>query len=401
MRTKQGFSLMELLVSAGAFAVLALLLQNVLLLGHSFQLSQRNLLDSFQISQMIKQKLCVVNSSFRSINVKSSDTYSRIEDINQPQVNPDKPPQDPLPKGSSPDNSEEEPPTLYRSYAKIASDPNNPNEKAFLRLELDREADKQEDQFKDIHQDSHTLVTLNSSAKTLSSTFTGKSADFMSGYVFASRCVPRQASVIKRGQDGQKATFNPDDLKASAKHILGLQYRPYYFPNYEGLKGEEVLCCDKDGVKPGECLSAIQNYAPRIYVIHIARSDKLDLKPPADLTSPAPPAFAGKITGIQEMPELQEMDNMWGAGFMLSMNRRQVFSSSSFKLDIMILKNTCPTSLGYIQNCVPLSFNANPAEQELKSLEGRGLNMLKFIVADVSSCSGYSSTVDTTSAIRF
>ena len=376
----KGFSLMELLVSAGAFAVLALLLQNVLLLGHSFQLSQRNLLDSFQISQMIKQKLCVVNSSFKSINIERQNSYSRIEDFNQP-------------KGHPPDTSKDAVPgSDYRSYKKIPL--SSLQNKAFLRLELDQEANKAEDQYKDIYQDSHTVVTLNSNAETLAEPVTDKkSAHFLSGYVFASRCVSRESSSVKMGENGYKATFDPDNLKVAAKEILNESYRPYYFPNYEGREGEEILCCE-DGTKPEACKSAIQDRVPRIYVIHIVRSVTLSLESDD-------PAFAGNITGIQEMPEMQEMDTMWGAGFMLSMNSRHVFSSSSFKIDIMILKNTCPTSLGYIQNCVPLSFNANPARQELKSLEGRGLNMLKFIVADVSSCSGYSSTVDTTSAIRF
>ena len=359
----KGFSLVEVMVSAGAFAVFAILIQNVLLLAHSFQISQRNLLDTFQINQMIKQKVCIANSSFTNRNIKWNLSYTKL---NKPLG------------GTTENNGENIAPSIhateYTTLSEFSSAP-------LLKLED-----------KDVLQDSHTLVVVNSNHQTLQKPANGKSADFLSGYVFASRCVPVSTDSIKTA-NGHKATFNSQDLKASAKEILEQEHRPYYFAkSTQRAKDESVLCC-KDGSDQDQCKSAIQHYAPRIYVIHFVRSE-------IDLTS-SQAIFAGHISAIQELPELQDMDNMWGAGFMLSMNQRQLLSQSVFNLDIMVLKNTCSTSLGHIKNCATLSLAINPFKQDLIGNEGSDLNMGQFITADISSCSGYASGVDTGSAIVF
>ena len=97
----------------------------------------------------------------------------------------------------------------------------------------------------------------------------------------------------------------------------------------------------------------------------------LILLPPPPLLILLPfQAFAGEVSVIQELPEWQDIDNIWGTGFMLSINLKQTFSVSNFNLDIMILKNTCATSLGHIKNCTPLSPAIDPTEQKLIGLEG-------------------------------
>ena len=390
MNNKKGFSLVEVIVSAGAFVVFAMLIQSVLLLAHSFQLSQRNLLDTFQFNQIIKQKVCIANSFFKNRHINKDSSWTKLTVL----------PSGSESKGGGELETSVQDPITSTKYKSLASGAHS---------SADSQAILQLIGVNKVSQDSHTLVVLNSDFQTLQENQLdqNKSAKFLSGYIFASRCVKVDPSAIKTA-NGQKATFGSTNLDASAQKILDpnndqYKYRPYYFPKSGHQAKEKIVrCChdsDNSGTldeNPPKCLSAISEYMPRIYVIHFNPSDK-EISSPTD--SSAPPAFAGQVSAIQELPEWQDMDTIWGTGFMLSINLKQILSVSNFNLDIMVLKNTCATSLGHIKNCPTLSPTKKPTEQELIGLEG--MNMGQFITADVSSCSGYSSGIDTTSAIVF
>ena len=247
-------------------------------------------------------------------------------------------------------------------------------------------------------QDSHTLVVLKSDSQTLSQEREpDKSAHFSSGYIFASRCVDVEADALKKSsQSGHKATFDLDNIESSAKTILEKEKRPYYFP--VSTSGQESVFCCENPENTEDCKkedkSAIRKYTPRIYVIHLTKSEE-------PILDPNGPVFAGRVTAVQELPEWQDMDTVWGAGFMLSMSQKHRFSGVAFNLDIITLKNTCATSLGHIKNCATLSPSSNPYSQKLIGLGGSNMTMGQFIIPAVSSCSGYSYSVDTGSTIMF
>ena len=375
MKNTKGFSIVEVVVSAGAFAVFAILIQNVLLLAHSFQLSQKNLLDTFQITQVIKQKVCVANLAFQNRNIAKDSSYVRKITT----------------KTEGVDEDNQAILSHHVSYEKLSA---SADKQPVLRLSFATEDPAKPPATKDVSQDSHTLVTFNFDSQTLQKSVGNKSMEFLSGYIFASRCVPVKESSIKLGANDYKATFDTDDLNASVGAILGLTYRPYYFAQSKKGGGLSVRCC-VNGADTGTCQSAIEQYVPRVYVLHFVRDGNAELSLPTD------PDFAGNVQAIQELPELHDMDTLWGAGFMVSMTQKRIFSQSSFNLDIMILKNTCSTSLGHVKNCPLLSLAKNPAQQELIGLAGSGMHAGDFIVPDISSCSGHVSGVDTSSAVIF
>ena len=74
---QKGFSLLEIVVSAGALGFFILLIQSMLLLANSFMHSQHNLADAFQTTQFIKKNMCVSNSRFINISLKQESSYTK------------------------------------------------------------------------------------------------------------------------------------------------------------------------------------------------------------------------------------------------------------------------------------------------------------------------------------
>ena len=82
--------------------------------------------------------------------------------------------------------------------------------------------------------------------------------------------------------------------------------------------------------------------------------------------------FSGEIASIQELPEIQDLNNIWGMGFILSVdsnNYNASFTQSAFQLDTMVLKNSCSTSVGSVQKCADLSLGVNIATQSLTGID--------------------------------
>ena len=220
----------------------------------------------------------------------------------------------------------------------------------------------------------------------------GVVSNLLSGYIFASRCIENDKDSIKG-----KTTFDANSTKKrqSAMHILeNLKRKPFYLPSSEKGTTDVIKCCtDATGPdeEPQDCKSAME-WVPRIYVIHLSP------------VTPTPPTlvptngFPVTVEHIQEFPELQDLNSFWSIGFVLSMDNKTVLSQSAFQLDTLILKNTCSTSATSIQKCPDLTLGPNPGTVELMGMEK---TMDNFIIPDISSCSGYSSGVDTTGVIKF
>lgn len=449
--------MLELLVSAGALGLFAILVHSMLVLGHSFTKSQRHFFDFLQTTRVIKQKMCMSNASFKSINLDLFNSYRRkkvtvivkLDGNNIPynvysreyekldstspttitppppgcNIFPDCPPTLPAdpscptpPHSHPPSHLSSTPPHPHFSDPHSHPDPDPhfpPPTNPIMGLQIvDIALDPA---FKDaivnpviqsndvvkgtddkpyyykVYQDSHTIVKMHFDSSTIST-----SGGFLSGYIFASRCVENKPHSIHTNSDGHNFTFNPEAKKKSALYILkSLDRRPYYFPSTESNE-YEVQCCLK-GEDPNTCESANEGWVPRIYVIHLKPIDEIPTPPtPPSVYSKSCYGFSGQVTYIQELPEAQDLNNIWGMGFMLSMNAKATFSQAGFQLDTMFLKNTCSTSVVSVQKCQSLSLGINPSSQ---SLHGVASSMIDYIIPDISSCAGYSSGVDTTSLI--
>ena len=402
-----GFSILEVIISAGALGFFAILVQSMLVLGHSFTKSQQNLFESFQNTRLIKQNICIANSAFKNTNVDPSRSYTKKDKLCQDNtlsscaIKKDA-------KGNNVLDSESNPVYIKqytRTYSKLppASDVKPllglhigdlSSEANFKNINIKKESvdnriNENNIEFKDeqpyyykVYQDSHTIV------KVIMDISHGGSG-FVSGYIFASRCLNHIKST--NAAYDKFTTFNPKAKQKSAMYILEvLKKKPFYFPS---TSGEEVLkCCNTNTPTPSNCVSASKEWVPRIYVIHLQ-------KMPTDTPHPHPAnGFPVTAAHIQELPELQDLNTTWGVGFMLSMDSKIKLSQSSFYLETMILKNNCATSVTNIQKCTPLSFGINPETQSLIGVAD--IKMSNFISFDISNCSGYSSGVDTTSIIR-
>ena len=404
---QKGFSLIEIVVSIGAFGLFALLVQGMLILGHSFTKSQQNLFDSLQTIATIKQNICVTNLAFKNINLKYNQSYVRNETncliSNTCECKKDT-------DGACEKDAQGKviPVVTYsREYLKLSS-ASSPSPLLELNIGgIEKEpavAPAMETQVKalveggkingkpvqyyKVHQDSHTMIKLNFDIQTA----VGQ-RDVYSGYIFASRCVSNQDPVQYKKGGMSIATFYPASLKKSVLYILnGLEYKPYYFPDIASGGDETTIQCCKNGENKSTCESAVQKWIPRIYVIHLAPM-------PKESTSLKSKKPGMQVETIQELPEIQDLDTIWGAGFMVSMNKKDILSQTRFHLDIMFLRNTCSTSALNVQKCRPLSLGVNPAHQRLS--ETSEISMRDLIHPDISSCSGHSSGVDTTSVIHF
>ena len=386
--------MVELLLSVGALSLFAILIQSMLILGHSFTRSQSNLFDFIQATQMIKQKICVSNMSFKNINLKTEESYKR--NVDEKKV---------------PDRDGNEYSVYTRDYEKliagvtpvpimglsvfnISSEPSwkdsivNPAILASSDVDkdaadIDSDGNSDEPLYYQVFQNSHTIVKMNFNAATIS-----EDGGFLSGYIFASRCVENSGDSLHEN----RYTFNPKALKKSAFYILSeLDYKPYYFPSTESSE-YEVKCCT-DGENESSCVAANAGWVPRIYVLHLQPIPNGGALPKSDY------GFSGNVDYIQELPEMQDLNNIWGMGFMLSMEEKNTLSQSVFQLDTMFLKNACTTSVTNIQRCQNISLGTDLSKKSLMGMDADVGKMINYIIPDVSSCAGYSSGVDTTSLI--
>ncbi len=395
--------MVELLLSVGALSVFAILVQSMLILGHSFTRSQKNLFDFIQVTQMIRQKICMSNMSFKTINLDTDKSYKRkVTPITMTDENGD-------------------PYSVYtRDYEKLVStvsgipimglwifnvsdEPsfrdggvNNTIQSSDVDKDLDDiDGDGNDDEplYYKVYQDSHTIVKMNFDSATIN-----EAGGFLSGYIFASRCVKNHRNFVHES-GGHQSTFNPKALKKSALFILNrLGSKPYYFPSTESNR-YEIQCCGNPR-NPSTCVPANKGWVPRIYVIHLRPINEISPLPSSLTSIPSSDyGFSGDVSYIQELPEMQDLNNIWGMGFMLSMEEKSTLSQSVFQLDTMFLKNHCATSVTNIQRCSDISLGDDLSTKSLQGMDVSVKSMIDYIIPDVSSCAGYSSGVDTTSLI--
>ena len=406
----KGFSLIELIISVGAISVFAIMVQSMLVLGHAFIKSQQNFFDSVTISATIKKHMCVSNSVFKSINLDESRSYS-INPVN------------PIDKKDKDGNDY----TVYERKYEILNNTQPTTNIPIVALNIEGAISEtstfqlfntqniteviknspygagppDNPTYYKIYQDSHTTAKFNIGTDGTS---------IASGHIFTSRCIRNHLeSIYDKHPSGSTFTFDPDAQKQSAIHILeNLEYRPYYFPRTATEK-RSVECC-QDGANRAATCKKIgdegENWVPRIYVIHFDPIDPENLGSysPYPNSPDEPTPILGKITHIQELPEMQELNNIWGMGFMLSMDPHKYdeeLDQTAFQIDIMILKNICSSSVSHIQRCADLSLGVEIATQELTGMtKGDDAPKMKdFIIPDVSNCSGYSRGVGQQSLI--
>ncbi len=387
LASRKGFSLVEVIISLLTIALLGLLIQSTLIIAQSFRVSQSNEFETRGLVNMVQKIVCLSNTSFKISNLNFSKTYyMNDQDVDGIFSRTYTKVGNVLPSDTIPimslnvegayseersfftgnqgldellaDKTEESEHNRYISYA---------DEKAV---------------FYKVFQDSHTLGKININSDDLE-------GNFQSGYIFASRCVPNEdASLYKAG--GFVGTFDPRALKKSALYILQeMEYRPFYFPG-DGITAEELVRCCRDGSVPGDCKS-ISEYVPRIYIIGIG--------PATGSSGNSVASFVADVKFIQESPEMQDMQLIWGSGFLVSIAKfRAIHSNTKFYLNTMFLKNTCLTSHENINECPQLSFGVHPDGQLVK-----GESMARYYLeADTTgSCSGYSSRIDSTDMILF
>lgn len=410
---QKGFSMIELMLSVGALSLFAILVQSMLVLGHSFTRSQQNLFDFLQVTRLIKQQLCVNNASFKNINLDLDHSYRRnvtVKTIGGKQVHSRE--YEKLTGGGTSTpiaglrivGIGAEPSFQNTAVNAILSTTSDPYYNYVDRNADDYDSDSDGDGIQDsgtgdgvgdvepgvdvddplyyqIFQDSHTIVKMNFDSTTINTP-----GGFISGYIFVSRCVENSSDSVHTG--GQ-FTFNPSALRKSSLYILSkLQYKPYYFPSTAN-SGYEVQCCT-DGENQSTCKSANEDWVPRIYVIHLQ---------PISSGVQSEYGFSGEVSYIQELPEMQDLNSIWGVGFVLSVDEKVVLSQSAFQLDTMFLKNSCVTSVTDVQRCRDISLGTDLSTQSLLGVGSSVKNMVDYIISDVSSCAGYSSGVDTTSLI--
>ena len=392
---KDGFSLVETAISIAALGFFALLVQSMLLLGHSFVESQKNFFESAQITSVVKQQLCFKNSSFKITDLEFEKSYSIIEENRE--LTPE----------------EEEAgilPIVDRKYKKLENIISGTDlftdQTGLVKLQLSAPLEIDgvtHTDYYEVLQDSHTIVTLKMDMANL------LEGGFREAYIFASRCVENKASTRYTKDDGEVTTFNPDQLEQSSISILAKDIRPYYFPKplrAGSLETSLIKCCE-DGTKEETCSST---HIPRIYIIYL-KPPSSGLLPPttsstSEITSDIPPllveegTFIANIEHVQEFPEMQDIQNIWGAGFVTSMNSNIVSSQTGFRIEIMMIKNTCVSSSVHFQKCPLLSLGENPNNLYLKNSAEETLKMSHFMKVDVSSCSGFSSGVDTSALIQ-
>ena len=434
LRNKHGLSLLELVISAGALGFFILLIQSMLVLGHSLKASQKNLFESFQNARMIKQSICTVNISFKSININPTQSYTTTEEnLCKTEDSPSKDlktcEKQKDDKGRIIKDANGKPQYIRqysRSYEKLgkkntakpiiglyvadlSSEPNFKKINNISKSSKNTKIDPENVEFNNggkalyykVYQDSHTMVRINVDMSAQGET-QGEilGSKIKSAYIFASRCLNHTNK--EHAAHNKFSTFHPEAKKKSALYILEtLKKKPFYFPSTKtGSEAEVIKCCkteDSGGTAetdtaPKECEPASKQWTPRIYVIYLDKFVPEENKPkPKE-------GFPMQVRHIQELPEMQDVNTVWGAGFMISMSKKISLSQSSFTLDTMILKNYCSSSITSIQKCTPLSFGTDPFTQSL--VGAGGINMTRFIRPDVSSCSGYSTGVDTTGIIR-
>ena len=383
---QHGFSLIETLIALGAFGLLAVLMQSVLIMGHSFQISQQRLMDITQTTQLLKQVICQTNASFKNINMRVNQTYTikttdegkreyksnssishkpfLLLDMNEVQ------------------KSERADPPIESEANKFISDQKRIDKKnAFSTLrDIDFKSPNplSDPLYYKVLQDSHTIIKINIRDEM----FTSKAK--ISGYIFTSRCTENTDNALTAEKAlGEKA------LKKSALYILEQPVRPYYVPGettpligcYEGAPAK--------GNKPKK------DWVPRIYVIHLNSKD-ISLLPPHDEKTSG--VFIAEPVYIQQEPEWHSINNIWGAGFIVTTNAKlHPNQSAAFKLEIFFLRNSCMTSPMHLAHCPHLKIGMNLSEIPIASAGNR--MMKDFIYSDISSCAGYSSALGTSTLI--
>ena len=387
VRNHHGMSLMDILVSMGMFGIVMLLFQSIILTGKSFTKKAENRVQFHQVTASLKAHVCTNSDSFKMIGLDAHKTFKFVlasdEYQNLVPINPTDPSD---PRVSAPiltvslsglsgeTNLDTQQDTVVQNT--LSSYSGTPEQYTGFSGTLSNETGIM------VHQDSHTFtkfdVTANNVTKNL------LAAGDMTGKIFISRCIPRGPLAVIYRKTGYSTTIDMDSPGSTLVYLLNIQHRPFHFPN--ATLNQRIQCCDTASStsiseSSTECSSS-NDYNPIMYIVHFKNTAAISGTPSSNV-------FDAEMTDIQEYPSLAEMNTIYGAGFVFTLDEGQK-EPQKFFLDMMILKNSCNTNFAQSNICGNISLDTDINAFEINS--NQKLN--DVIVPTVNSCTGIVSTMD-------
>ena len=384
---RQGFSIVEVLVTMGFFGVVMLLFQTVVIMGDSFTKKTENRVQFSRLTAELKTYMCVNSASFKLVGMHAHKSFKFCTSASTTPCSPD----EYQILGTSDDRVSDPVITVSLSdlstETSLASSQNtlvqntlanySSNLNKYTGFTDDSGSPPAETGVK-VHQDSHTFIkfdmTVDNSQLISSSDITGK--------IFLSRCVARGASATVYRKSGYSTTIDMDSPKNTLIYLLNIQHRPFYFPN--STTGT-IKCCDTSSsgsIAEAGCTNS-GNYNIITYVAYFKNASSVI----AGVTSSN--IFSAEVTNIHEYPALSEMGTVYGTGFLFTLDEQQK-EPQKFFLDIMVLKNSCNTNFAQTNVCASISLDTDVTAFQVNNNQ----TLSDVIVPTVNSCTGIISSMD-------
>lgn len=393
IRDRQGFSLVEVLVTLGFFGVVMLLFQTLVIMGGSFTKTTENRVQFNQITAEMKSHVCINSASFKLVGLHADKTFKFIPCTLSP-CTPGTNDEEYQPLGSS-DNRVSSP-VMTVSLSGLGTESNLATAQNTIVQDTLNNYSGNLDQYTDfsvdgsppaetgvrVNQDSHTFTKFDITANDPTNLM---SADKIKGRIFISRCVERGTSATVYRKSGYSTTIDMDSPLSTLVYLLNLQRRPFYFPNAAGA--DRVQCCDTSSspssvtVAGSECNNS-DDYNPITYVVHFKGRS-----PIAGVSSSN--VFSAEMTYIHEYPAMSEMSTIYGSGFLFTLDEQQQ-EPQKFFLDLLVLKNSCNTNFGRTNACASISLETDVTAFQVNNNQ----NLSDVIFPSVASCTGTVSTMD-------
>ena len=381
VRNHHGISLMDVLVSMGMFGIVMLLFQSIILTGGSFTKKATSRVQFHQVTANLKAHVCTNSDSFKMIGLNAHKTFKFVPCTPTPCSNDEY-----QSLGSSDDRVSD--PILTVSLSGLGAESSlsttqdtavqstlsnysgTPDQYTGFSGTLSNETGVM------VHQDSHTFTKFDVTANNVTNNLLA--AGDITGKIFISRCIPRIASSVYR-KTGYFTTIDMDSPNSTLIYLLNIPQRPFYFPN--AAIDKRVKCCDTTTSPIEEGGTAcpdnnINDYNPIMYIVHFENTTTISGTPTGNI-------FDAKMTDIQEYPALSEINTIYGAGFVFTLDEEQK-EPQKFFLDMMVLKNKCNTNFAQSNICENISLYPAITDQQFSDM----------IVPTVNSCTGIVSTMD-------
>ena len=398
IRYRQGFSLVEVLVTMGFFGVIMLLFQTVVIMGESFKKKTENRVQFSQITADLKAHVCTNSASFKLVGLNAYKAFKLCNSTSTPTCTPE----EYQTLALNPLDGRVSDPAMTISLSGLGTEGNLAgSQNTIVQDTLSNYSTPGQQQytgFSDdgstetgvrVHQDSHTFTKFDVTANNANV----MSAGDITGKIFISRCIERGGSATVYRKSGYSTTIDMDSPMSTLVYLLNIQHRPFYFPN--AAAADRVKCCDTASASSisaagSECTSIITtpplpsgNYNPITYIVHFKNTSTI----PGAATSSN--VFNAEMTYIHEYPALSEMSIIYGSGFLFTLDEQQK-EPQKFFLDMIVLKNSCNINFAQTNICGSISLDTDPNAP----INNSGQTLNAVIVPTVNSCTGTVSTMD-------